>query len=341
MAVGFTKNTVVPSRHGISDPNFHAGNESGYDKVVIFDANGLPISSEITHAELLSLNGITGNIENRFSSLESGSDGLTQETYNRQQADQNLQQQINLITGHESGEDITISDRLNNIDSSIVAVESGLIEEINNRTIADQNLQGQINALVGLESGDISDIKQRLTDAINSLESGISSEAITREQADQNLQSQINLVESGLNYVETHMYISSGELVYVDPTRSNKILSSALTMASFGRNATQVTNTYLEFVTIFSNLSGFILPYNATLVGIGMAGTYGTLQTWTLEVRRNNSVTVVGSLTATNVDKNYSWALNSDFNAGDVVQVYLNGNSISRPSATIYFRRRF
>jgi hypothetical protein len=137
------------------------------------------------------------------------------------------------------------------------------------------------------------------------------------------------------------VYITNGELVFKDPTRANKILSSNQLSFSVGRNATNVTNSYLEFVGIFSNQTGYVLPYDCTLVGIGMTSNYGASQTWTAEVRKNAVATAINSLTITASDKNYDSTLNTDYNIGDVIQIYLNGTGISRPSITLYFRRRF
>lgn len=110
--------------------------------------------------------------------------------------------------------------------------------------------------------------------------------------------------------------------------------------ADYGRNNKNVTNQYLELEgAVPSNLNGFVLPFNATLVGISMAENLNT-QTWTAQVRRNGVVTVLDSLTITNQYNNQTYASDTDFNEGDRVQLYLSGTSIEYPHATLFFRRR-
>jgi len=109
---------------------------------------------------------------------------------------------------------------------------------------------------------------------------------------------------------------------------------------SFGRNNANTTNQYLRGAgDTPSNLNGFVLPFDATLVGKSMSEDVNT-QTWTAEVRRNDSVTILDSLTITNQYENHDYTNDIDFNEGDRVQVYLNGTSINYPSVTLFFRRR-
>ena len=86
-------------------------------------------------------------------------------------------------------------------------------------------------------------------------------------------------------------------------------------------------------------MNGFVLPFNSTLVGISMSEELNT-QTWTAEVRSNDAVTILDSLTITNQYSNQTYASDTDFNEGDRVQVYLNGSSIDYPEVTLFFRRR-
>ncbi len=85
-------------------------------------------------------------------------------------------------------------------------------------------------------------------------------------------------------------------------------------------------------------MNGFSLPWDATLVAISLAGE--SVQTYTIEVRRNDVATVIDSITMTAAREVHDATKNTDFNEGDRIQFYCNGTSIDRPLVTAYFRRR-
>ena len=133
---------------------------------------------------------------------------------------------------------------------------------------------------------------------------------------------------------------TSGDLYYTDPTRS-KNLGSSIIQQGFGRNHPTVTDQFLRMEgDVPSNLNGFVLPWNATLVAISMSGEANN-QTWTAEVRLNGGGISQDSLTITNDFSNYSNNNNIDFSAGDRIMLYCNGTSIDYPHVTLFFRRRF
>lgn len=147
---------------------------------------------------------------------------------------------------------------------------------------------------------------------------------------------------SGTSGVNPGIYIdsTSGDLYFLDPIR-NKNLGSAIVQVSSGRNHSTVTNQFLRFEgDVPSNLNGFVLPWNATLIALSMSCNSNT-QTWTLEVRKNGGGVSQDSLTSTNQYSNYSNTNNTDFSAGDRIMIYCNGTSIDYPHATLFFRRRF
>lgn len=145
---------------------------------------------------------------------------------------------------------------------------------------------------------------------------------------------------SGTSAVESVYYdTTANEPVYLDEVRS-KTLSTSIVTADFGSNSSTATNTYLELEgAVASNLNGFVLPFNATLVGISMSENLNS-QTWTAEVRSNGSATVLDSLTITNAYSNYTYSSDTNFSAGDRIQVYINGTSIEYPHVTVFFRRQ-
>jgi hypothetical protein len=107
-----------------------------------------------------------------------------------------------------------------------------------------------------------------------------------------------------------------------------------------GRNSANTTNQYLRHYdgTPFNQV-GFTLPFDATLVGISMAGSVNT-QSWSAHVRKNDEATVLDSLSITNSYRNYDWYRNVDFSAGDRIQLYMSGTNINYPRVEVYFRRR-
>jgi len=140
----------------------------------------------------------------------------------------------------------------------------------------------------------------------------------------------------------TNVYVDpiAGDVYFNDPTRG-KNLGVAIVQQDAGRDHRTVTNQYLRNEgDTPTNLNGFVLPWNATLISISMSCNSNT-QTWTAEVRRNGGGVGLDTLTINNQYSNQSDNNNVDFNAGDRVQIYCNGTSIDYPHVTLFFRRRF
>lgn len=134
-------------------------------------------------------------------------------------------------------------------------------------------------------------------------------------------------------------YVDGDDVYFYDATR-DKDLGVAIIEVAGARESVSTTDQYLRtFDGLPFNLCGCALPWNATLVGIVMSGEE-TNQTWTIQIRKNNSSTSLASLTITNAYVNYDWSYDVDFSAGDRIQLYLSGNSIDYPQAKAYFRRR-
>jgi hypothetical protein len=131
---------------------------------------------------------------------------------------------------------------------------------------------------------------------------------------------------------------TANEVVFFDETRSKTL---GVSMINFGasRNSVATTNVYLRsYDGVPTNLNGFPLLFNATLVGIGISGELS--QSWTAEVRKNGTATIQDSLTMTAATENHDYTKNTDFNEGDLIQIYCNGSSIDRPYVELFFRRR-
>ena len=134
-------------------------------------------------------------------------------------------------------------------------------------------------------------------------------------------------------------YVEDGDIYFYDPTR-NKNLGVGIIQIGCGRNSMNTTNQYIRmYDSIVMNLSGVTLPFDSTLVGMTMSEQVNT-QSWTAQVRKNDSDTIIDSLSIVNAYENHVWNKNTDFVAGDRVQVYLNGTNIKYPQVMLYFRRK-
>jgi len=128
--------------------------------------------------------------------------------------------------------------------------------------------------------------------------------------------------------------------VYDKSNARNKWLSVGREYMIFtGRNNSNNTNEYARLGHIPSNNTGNRLQVNKTLVGMSIQTKVA--ETWTAEVRKNGSATVIASLTATTAIGASSVALNVDLVAGDEVQVFINGTHIDRPIIKLEFAQKF
>jgi hypothetical protein len=106
-----------------------------------------------------------------------------------------------------------------------------------------------------------------------------------------------------------------------------------------GRDNNNNTNEYARAGDFTSNQAGIRLIRKSTLVGISIQ-TNGN-ETWTAEVRKNGTATVQSSLAAAAAAGNQDGTINVDFDAGDEIQVYVNGSMVNRPVIKLEFAYRF
>jgi len=126
-------------------------------------------------------------------------------------------------------------------------------------------------------------------------------------------------------------------LITTDPIWINISGENESLIFQAGRDSVNVTNSYLYTQEIPNNITPLILPFNCTLTAIS-AATRGN-ETWVVEVRKSLSLVTGATLSITNTDSGYI-EKNIDFDAGDKIGIYCNGNKIDRPLVTIVFRRR-
>ena len=131
------------------------------------------------------------------------------------------------------------------------------------------------------------------------------------------------------------MFVSDddGILYIYDGTRS-KWLSIDRTMVGWGRNSNNTSNEYLrQFNGALSNQNGWRMIRNGTITAISAQSDIN--QTWTFEIRKNDSNTVITSITMNNVQGNHNNTLNIDINEGDFIQAFCNGTSVDYPETLI------
>jgi hypothetical protein len=105
------------------------------------------------------------------------------------------------------------------------------------------------------------------------------------------------------------------------------------------RNSANTTNIYLRTSDgVPTNLAGFVLPFDATIVGIG--GASNDTDTWVGEVRKNGAATVLASLSISAAAEGSTGPLSVDVNADDIIQTYCNGSQVNYPVLVVYLKRR-
>jgi hypothetical protein len=139
---------------------------------------------------------------------------------------------------------------------------------------------------------------------------------------------------------EIPMAMITNVLAVYDKTNSrNRFLSVHREYMSFsGRDNANNSNEYARIGTFTSNQAGGRLMRNMTLTGIS-AQTNGA-ETWNVRVRKNGVVTNLATLALAAVS-GAQGEFNVDFNAGDSVEVFIDGTQIDRPLVRLEFRQRF
>lgn len=135
--------------------------------------------------------------------------------------------------------------------------------------------------------------------------------------------------------------VINGTLCVYDKSNSrNKFLSvSREHMVFVGRDSANNSTEYARVATFTSNQAGNRLIANATLVGIS-AQTNGSA-TWNARVRKNGALTDLASLSLSAVSGSQDATLNVNFNAGDNIEVYIDGTGINRPVIKLEFAYRY
>jgi len=130
-------------------------------------------------------------------------------------------------------------------------------------------------------------------------------------------------------------YSTSGTGNWV-PINPKSIITRNTWLLSAGVNAISVTDRYCDWWGGAMNLSGYVVPVNATIQYI--SANTNAVQTWTAEVRQNG--TNVAQLAITALASARSSILNVNVSAGDIITLFVTGTAINRPTITVHFVER-
>lgn len=118
--------------------------------------------------------------------------------------------------------------------------------------------------------------------------------------------------------------LTNGMPAYVNSNAA--LISIASTFLDFNLASTGTRNVYLNLAGIASNVLGFIVPRNATIisVSIGSSAAAGSSTNAVFSLRKNDSTVALGSyaLLSGTASRTFS-NLNINLNAGDELQCYL------------------
>lgn len=132
--------------------------------------------------------------------------------------------------------------------------------------------------------------------------------------------------------------VTTGTKYIYDGTRA-KWLSVSVEWVGAARDASNTTDQYMSaFDGVRTNLTGWRVPDDATIVGVAMQ-TDGA-STWTVELRRNDTAAVIASKAILASNGTHDMTLDVDVNAGDFLQFYCNGTGVDRPMARFWYRFR-
>lgn len=107
------------------------------------------------------------------------------------------------------------------------------------------------------------------------------------------------------------------------------------------RNSANTTNSFLRSGNgVPTNLTPFVIPFDATLIFVAAINQYTVTETWDARVYANvSSPTLLATVSVVSGYKAYS-SFNVNVPAGDEIATYCSGTNISYPRVIAVFRRR-
>jgi len=130
------------------------------------------------------------------------------------------------------------------------------------------------------------------------------------------------------------MFVANDGLLYAYDAVRTKWLSVDRTMFGWGRNDANTTDEYLrQYNGALSNNNGWRMIRDGTITAITVQTD--AAESCTIEIRKNDTTTIISSLTLTNEEGRHDNTINIDFNEGDFLQCFLNGTDIDFPQVLI------
>ncbi len=120
---------------------------------------------------------------------------------------------------------------------------------------------------------------------------------------------------------------SNGILLFYDNSRS-KYLSTSRQILSFGINHRNIAASQWMMATsrVRTNIIGYKIPRNATITALTIQ-SQNSVANCSFNIRKNNSVTNIVSVTLVGQTSNVTDNLNVDIDINDWLQVFLQVNS--------------
>lgn len=123
----------------------------------------------------------------------------------------------------------------------------------------------------------------------------------------------------------------NGVSYLTDPLRG-KLLSLSRLNQSFNYYGPNQESRYLKIGDVVSSANGLIMTRNATITALTAQSR--STNNWSLQIRKNDQTTPLHTLNV-NAGTGIADTLDIDVNAGDFIQLFINGSSIDHPLAFI------
>lgn len=128
--------------------------------------------------------------------------------------------------------------------------------------------------------------------------------------------------------VDGSIEVKGGILYTYDATRTKWLSVDRQTFLAARKS--NATNVYMRTPDgIAHSETGIRVLRDATIVGI--AAQTDAAESWTLEIRRNDSATIIASLVISAASGDQDATINADVDQGDELQFYINGTQVKSP----------
>jgi hypothetical protein len=122
-----------------------------------------------------------------------------------------------------------------------------------------------------------------------------------------------------------------------DPLR-NKMLSMARMNQDFSYRGLDQSSRYLKIGEVVGSANGYLMTRDATITAL--CARSRSSNNWSIEIRKNDVVTSLSTLSVVG-GEGIADTLDVDVNAGDFVQLFINGSGIDHPLAFLELAWRY